>query len=275
LGLVAPALAADVTDADRLFRNFAQEAAVIEKGQVRIEVRGITLHNEQKGDGLQVILRGFPAGDSDPEDNQDPIKRRDDIREVSGGIVDLVGSYGLFKNTEVGFVLPAVLQGLRFSDATENNNDFGDLALYGKYRRRVTERISVAGGLEAELPTGSERKRLGTGEVGTMPFLSVRYTRGAAAVGAHVGYQFHTDDLDDVFQWSAQAILRGRQSYAIRAEVAGRHFDYGGASFDDVVVYPGIDYNYSANLTFRPTALAGITDEALDWGLGLGVSYTF
>jgi len=40
------AFAADVTDADRTYRNFTREAASLGKGQIRVEIRGFSLHDE-------------------------------------------------------------------------------------------------------------------------------------------------------------------------------------------------------------------------------------
>ena len=283
LGFIASAQAAEesvaITDQDRLITNFQREAAVVNKGQLRLEVHGFTGNVERSQDGLQVILRGFPAGDNDRGE------RRDDVRRVSGGILGLRGSYGLFKNTEVGFNLIAILQGLRFSNSpTENEMGFGDMSVYAKYKHQVDEHLGFAGGLEARLPTGEENKRLGTGDIGINPFVSTRYTSGKWGVGAHLGYEFNEEApehagvsraLDNVFNWSAEGLLRANSLFALRAEITGRHFDYGGARLDDVVAMPSIDYNYSNNITIRPFGLAGITDEALNWGLGLGVAMTF
>ncbi|GIW40377.1 MAG: hypothetical protein KatS3mg076_0954 [Candidatus Binatia bacterium] len=276
LGLVSAAAGAEkgapVTNQDRMFDQFTyiREAAIVDRGQLRLEVHGLIGRDDKEKDGLQVIQRRFPAGDHDRGE------RRDDLREVSGGIVGLRGSYGLFQNLEVGFDVLGVIQGLDFADApSENEADMGDLYLYGKYLRQVTDELAVGAGADVRVPTGSERKRLGTGEVGATPFVNARYTSGRWAVGAHAGFEFNDDELDDVFNWSSFGIFRATDSYALRAEIVGRHFEYGGVKVDEVVVVPGIDYNFSDLLTLRPVGLAGVTDEALDYGLGLGIVLSF
>ncbi len=337
LSLAAPAWAQEeykITDNDRLFRNYNYETATVQPGQFRLEVRGMILHDDTNNRPVvaplsgttgfqtfqrfspQLIIRGFPAGDSDR------LERRDDLVEVSGGTLDLVGSYGIFKNAEVGFDVQGILQGLSFANTdailatpanmvpeaekrsiltvNENNNDFGDTSLYGKYKFPVTEKLDIGGGVELRAPTGQEKKRLGTGEWGVLPFAGFRYTGGRWAVGGTGGYQFNMESVQNVGYWSAYALGRLNRNYAFRVELTGRHFDYphqnnpvsmtcqvtaGGhvcdlqgiapTTLDDVTVMPGIDYNYSKNITIRPVGLAGITNEAMDWGLGIGVSYIF
>jgi len=69
--------------------------------------------------------------------------------------------------------------------------------------------------------------------------------------------------------------MRGSSSYNIHCELSGRLFNANGKRYDDLVAMPGIDYNVSPNLTLRPTGLAGITGRAIDWGVGIGLAYTF
>lgn len=284
LGLVVPAQAYEVpevpvTDGDRLVTNFQREAAIVPQGQLRLELHGFTGIDEKTHDGPQVIYRGFPPGDADRGE------LRADLRDLSGGVVGFRGSYGLVENSELGFNVTGVLQRLHFSDGTtEYEQDMGDLSLYGKYKYSICERTALAGGLELSLPTGQEKKRLGTGNVGMNPFVSTRYTAGRWAVGGHVGYQLnaeapihasHSQSVDNVFNWSVNALARADKTYGLHAEITGRHFRYGGAHVDDVSVVPGVDYRYSNSVTIRPFGIAGITEEAIDWGLGLGVSMTF
>jgi hypothetical protein len=282
LGIAVAAHAAepaDVTDADRVYRNFTREAATVQPGQIRLEIRGLTI--EDDGD-TELDLLGWPV--------QSDV---DEVRKINGGILDLLGSYGLGNSTELGFLIPFFIQettkarafavespdgGLvetRYFDDTTNDQDVGDVLLYGKFKRAVAEHCAVAGGLELTVPTGVERKGFGTGEVGVNPFLSSRYQKGRFGLGAHIGYQIYTGDVVDVLNYSAEAIARGTAAYALRIEVSGRLFKVAGSEFHDVVVLPGIEYNFSETFTIRPTGLANVTDEAMDWGLGLGLAYTF
>lgn len=267
-----------VTDQERLWENFRREAAVVNDGQFRFELKGITLQADRSSNGPQVVLRGTPVG----EINRNEI--REDVREVSGGIISLLGSYGLFPNTEVGFEIQGVMQGIRFANPVtgdtiggpkNNANTFGDMWLYGKYRYEVMEDLGVAGGVELRLPTGDKDDYTGTGEVGTNPFVSARYGQDRWAVGTHVGYQFNTGNLDDMFNWNADALVRPSMNWAFRAEFTGWHYDYGGQGIDDVYCSPGIDYNFSQDFVIRPQGQVGITKPALGWGLGIGLAYTF
>ena len=41
------------------------------------------------------------------------------------------------------------------------------------------------------------------------------------------------------------------------------------------VFYPGIDLKIADNITVRPTGIAGATQDAVQWGLGVGLAMTF
>ena len=209
LGLVTAANAVEatssvnVTDADRVSRNFTREAATVEPGQIRLEVRGMTFEDSSN---VRLNLLGFPA--------------RDAVHSETGGIIDVLGSYGLGKTGEVGFIVPTFIESQRlrgpqavgtngkpavdgngnpiYTYTTSQNEDVGDVLLYGKFKRPVAEHCVVAAGMELSLPTGIERKSFGTGEVGTNPFVSTRYQKGRFAFGMHAGYEFYTGDVPDI-----------------------------------------------------------------------------
>jgi hypothetical protein len=252
------ASAADVTDADRVFRNYTRETATVAQGQIRVEVRGL---QEQDDQNTKLNLLGF---------------RVKDVDRVTGGIVDLVGSYGFAKNAEVGFIIPGYIESLRFTDgSTSTNEDVGDFLLYGKFQQSVAEHCRAGAGLELTTPNGPESKGFGTGELGVNPFVSTRYAHGPWALGLHAGYNFYSGDVDSVFNYSIEGIVRGSEAYAIRTEWSGRLFTQGGQRIWDAVFLPGIDFNVTDNLTIRPTGLANSTKDALDWGIGIGVAATF
>jgi hypothetical protein len=286
LGFAAAAQAADtgnttdVTDGDRVFRNFTREAATVQPGQIRLEIRGMTFEDNNN---VRLNLLGFPA--------------RDIVTSETGGIIDVLGSYGLGKSAEVGFIVPTFIESQRlrgpqavgtngkpavdsngnpiYTYTTSQNEDVGDVQLYGKFKRSVAEHCAMAGGMELSLPTGIERKSFGTGEVGVNPFVSTRYQNGRFAFGMHAGYQFYSGDVPDIFNYSVEAIVRGSDQYAFRAELSGRLFEDGGTRYNDAVVMPGIDFNLTPDFTIRPEGLANVTEEALDWGLGIGIAYVF
>jgi hypothetical protein len=266
IGVALPARAADqanVTDADRVYRNYTREAATVGEGQVRLELRALGL---QDGNNTRLNLLGFRV--------------RESVHSETGGIFDLLGSYGLGKVGEAGFLVPVFVQNQKIlaSDGSyyrTENKDVGDVQLYTKFKRPVAEHCAMAGGVELSIPTGIERKSFGTGEVAVNPFLSTRYQNGRLAVGAHIGYQVYTGNVPDILNYSVEVIARANETYAFRAELSGRLFTEKGDQYHDVVVLPGIDYTLTPNLTLRPTGLANVTDEAIDWGLGMGVAYTF
>jgi hypothetical protein len=238
----------------------------------------MTAYANRNSVGPQVIIRGTPPGNV----NQNEV--RTDLNTLSGGQVGLIGSYGVLPNTEIGIQIQGVLQGLEFNNPAtgtnvggpvENANTFGDMWIYGKYDYPVNDELGVGGGVEVRIPTGSVEDRTGTGETGTNPFINARYQEDRWGVAANIGYQFNTGDLDGMFNWSVGGLLRASHTWGLRAEFTGWDYTYGGAKIDNVYCSPGIEYNFSQDITIRPQAMVGITKPAIGWGLGLGVAYTF
>lgn len=275
LGVAAGrASAADVTDADRTWANFMSEAATVGDHNARLEVRGMTLE-DQGGNRLNII--GLRLRSLYPKP-QFPM-----VNKLTGGEIDLLGSFGIGNNGEVGFLVPGLWQSLQFKDQAGNANsgktlneqDVGDLQLYTKIKHSVAEHCSVAGGVELDVPNGSKDKGFTTGETGVTPFVSTRYQRGPYALGANIGYQIYSGSPVDVFHYGVEGIIRASENWNFRTELRGRVFTEAGHTFDALELMPGIDYNLSENITLRPEGMAGLTNSAIDWGVGGALAYTF
>lgn len=262
----------DVTDGDRVWANFTREAAVVGDRRIWVELRGMKLEDDQGGPTLG--LNGYPVNDFEKAKGKT-------VNDIDGGRFDLVGAYGLGASAELGMDLPFVMQEqITFDPLPDQTNetfqesvDVGDLVFYGKFKRELAEHWAGAIGLEMSIPTGSEAKMLGSGELGLNPFLSTRYQSGRVGIGGHVGFLLNTDHQPQVFNWSVEGIARGTDMFALRVEVSGRLFRDVGELFNDIAVYPGIDFNLTENFIIRPQALAHLTDDAIDWGLGLGLVF--
>jgi len=149
----------------------------------------------------------------------------------------------------------------------------------------VAEHCSISGGVQLEVPNGPKNKGFTPGDTGVMPFISSRYQRGPFAVGVNAGYQMYSGSPPDVFHYGAEAIVRASENWSFRTELVGRvfnapsetipHGSIGSASFDALEIAPGIDFDLSPNLTVRPQGMAGLTNSAIDWGVGAGLAFTF
>lgn len=263
----ASAAEVNVTDADRTYRNYTREAATVRQDEIRLEVRGL---QEQDDGTTRLDLLGFPV-------RRLPGVSEGNVSTLSGGIIDLVASYGLAKNTEIGFIIPGYIQSLTLKSGGNkiNNSDIGDVTLYGKIRRPLTEYFSVGAGMELTTPNGPVNKGFGTGQVGVNPVVSARYQQGRVGVGANVGFNFYNHGVPDVFNYGAEVILRGNAMFSLRTEIAGRVFNEFGVRYDDLQILPGLDVQISDNITIRPTGMVGGTNTSLDWGIGAGLVYAF
>lgn len=248
----------EVTDADRVWASFTREAATVGDKHLWVELRAMKLADDQGGPTLG--LNGYPL--NDPE-----------IDEIQGGRFDLIAAYGIGA-AEVGFDLPFVMQEqISYRSGRDQNEvDVGDLLLYGKFKRQLAEHWAGAIGLELSAPTGSESKFLGSGDLGLNPLLSTRYQEGRVAVGGHVGFLLNTGQQSDVFNWSTEAIIRANQFFSLRCEFTGRLFR-DGQLYNDIAIWPGLDINIIDHLIIRPQGLAHLTDDAIDWGVGIGLAF--
>jgi len=242
---------------DRGFRNYTREAATVGQGNIRVELRGMEMQQEDPHPNLDLL--GFPVPD--------------DTTRIQGGVIDLLGSYGLGKRAEIGLDIPFFIQETGIEGHSSRNEEgIGDILLYAKSKHEVAQNCAVAGGLELTLPSGSESKGFGTGETGMNPFVSSRYQRERFAVGVQLGYQIFTGGVDDVLNYGFNGTVRGSDMYSLRVELAGRLFETGGVHYHDVTLLPGIDVRMSEKFTIRPTGLIGLTGDAMDWGVGLGLA---
>jgi hypothetical protein len=80
-----------------------------------------------------------------------------------------------------------------FSDA-RNVTGLGDVVVRAKYEFYQGERLGLAGGLDARLPTGDEENFLGSGTLGLKPFVVASY-RGRISPHAEVGYELNGNSL--------------------------------------------------------------------------------
>jgi Putative MetA-pathway of phenol degradation len=80
-----------------------------------------------------------------------------------------------------------------FSDS-RSVTGIGDVILRAKYEFYEGERLGIAGGLDARLPTGDEENFLGSGALGLKPFVVFSY-RARVSPHASVGYELNGNSL--------------------------------------------------------------------------------
>jgi hypothetical protein len=267
VAVVSGARAAEVTDNHRLSPlhiepgfsgNYIKDASVLAHKQLRAEFGGMS----------------FPH-----------------YRLVEIRVYDFIASYGLWPNLEVGVDVPLVnlVPSRRVPDLggepAEQEQDVGDVSVYGRYRLFHDEHWSVVGGMEVQIESSrediqfvpcSERGvfcRTGFDRDGFNPFGAVRYTAGKVAFGGHVGYELFDDPLGDVVNYSLYSIVALRESVAVRLEFAGLE-QAKGTRRDIFSMAPGLDFHFDW-LTFRIAAFKGLTGDAADWGIGGGAAVSF
>jgi hypothetical protein len=269
----------EVTDRDRMWANFTREAAVVGDGHFWIEIQAMKLNDDSQIDQPDVTdptktiraptlgLNGYPV-------KPFAEKKGSNVKSIDGGTFNLIGAYGI-QDWEVGGNLPLLQQQISFATKRpEENFDIGDIVLYGKYKLALADNWAGGLGMEMSIPSGDEDELLGSGDLGLNPFVSTRYSYGPLAVGGHLGFLLNTGSQPQVFNWSVEGIARANQYFAMRVEFDGRLFNDVGSTFNDIAIYPGLDINFFDNVIIRPEGLVAASDDAINWGIGIGLVFT-
>jgi hypothetical protein len=144
---------------------------------------------------------------------------------------------------------------------------------------------ALAVGVDLTIPTGDEDKGLGTGETDGSVFLAARIplhgsTGQDAELALHSGVRFNDDAT------ILGRSLNGRTSYqlggglqwpvaprvTLLGEVALETERYRGED-EYAVIVGGLSWMLSGRLAMRPALTVGLTDDAPDWRLGVGLAY--
>ncbi|MCX8071225.1 MAG: hypothetical protein N3C12_02060 [Candidatus Binatia bacterium] len=251
----------ELSGKERSFRSFIVDPVTVDEGRFRLEVQGIKIEDPE---GARLNLIGFRIP-------KPPQVRREAIGS-DGGVFNLIGSYGLAKNAEIGFLLPGYIESRTVAGEKQTREDMGDVQLYGKFTQPLGDLIRWTAGVQVSVPSGSKRKEFGTDEVGLNPFVAGRVTWKRIGLGGQVGYEMFTGDVPDVFNNSWTLFLKGNDFYTLRGETVIRVFHQGGFRNVDLTVWPGVDLHFSDRLLVRPTGMIGRLASP-DWGIGLGLAY--
>ena len=122
-------------------------------------------------------------------------------------------------------------------DAGDREEGFGDFAIASRFLMVDTDRFLLSSNLEVEIPTGSERKGTGRGEMALSPTLSWWYDLGnwvawSGQVGTEHGLESGDDEL--VYKMALTYSLLGPALFEERHDEhdhGGRHFPPGMINF--------------------------------------------
>lgn len=152
----------------------------------------------------------------------------------------------------------------------------GDLSLRARYNLIDfgPAELSIDG--RVKLPTGSEAKRLSTGETDFSAGFEVAATQGAVQPFAELGYRVLGDpdgvNLRNGIYGSAGAVVLFPGSVAAIAS-----YDYVEASVDTVddshSLFGGLVIPVGRRIDLTTYGTAGLSDSAPDWGVGVLLSF--
>lgn len=161
----------------------------------------------------------------------------------------------------------------------------GDMKLWGKVLPFRTDAVTAGGGLVLSLPTG-ESHEFTADEWGFEPYVTAAVAAGPASLRGSFGYQVWTDHggagigryasgtTGDTLETNLAVLVPVCDMVALRTEFLWS--EDVNQDWDPMSLAPGIDIRVpvgeSMNLLFRPTASAGLNNEAPDWQLGLSLA---
>jgi len=183
---------------------------------------------------------------------------------------------------EVGALMPYIYVHQDSLGPNNEDEDFGDLRLWGKVIPLRRDNFQLGGGLIVSFPTAGNH--FGTEAYGFEPFLTVGGIAGPVHIRYHAGYEVTTepdtnrlvsDDAFDYFDQNLGVLWPANDRIVVRAEFEHHHLTDSDA--DPVSIFPGVDFSIPVGsgvneIVLRPTLGIGIT-EAPDWQAGLGIAF--
>jgi hypothetical protein len=181
---------------------------------------------------------------------------------------------------EVGVFVPPYIY--VHQDSVGEEDDFGDMKLWGKIIPLRTDIFTLGAGLAVTFPTAGDG--LGTDDYGFLPFVTGGVMAGPVDIRASIGYDVYTtddeqigpfklsDDRFDKTDLNVAALYPIAENVVIRGELTHNHFV--DSNYDPVSLYPGVDVSFplgAVDLVLRPTLGIGLT-QAPDWQIGLGIA---
>lgn len=164
-------------------------------------------------------------------------------------------------------------------------SSIGDIQLYGKFIPLQTDILDAGAGMLFSFPTGDQDRlgvddSLGTGEVGFLPHFTAQVDLQAAQVRGHIGYEWFTAKNDrraaDRLVYGFGIFIPILNYVTFRNEFTGEALDlHNRPKFSSYL--GGLDIRVpigELDLLLRPTATAGISERAPDWGIGGSIALT-
>ncbi len=166
-------------------------------------------------------------------------------------------------------------------DTFSGDSGIGDITVWGKYRF-LDGPVAAAAGLFVTLPTGSEDKGLGTGEVDWAIFGGTRVKAGSGYFDGNVTMRFNHDatvlnqELDGKTSISLAAgyMWQPYKDWAFSGELTADSERYAGAS-SDFRVTAGAQFLGLKHSRLRGAASLGLTDGAPNFEVILGYAFAF
>ena len=184
-------------------------------------------------------------------------------------------TYGLSDRLDVVLQLPVLfLQPVE----GESQAGIGDIEIRGKYRLlnegSVWPALAVLAALK--LPTGSERRGLGSGATDAGILLVGSKEFGPITAHLNLGYRFvGASGQDDVFRWGVAASLKMSETLAFVGEMVGETNSDPRAKEDPMAIRAGLTYAVRQDLVLDGAVSLGLTRASPDYVLTVGVTARF
>ncbi len=193
------------------------------------------------------------------------------------GIVPIRIGWGVMNNMEVGVKLPYIF-------IQNNDNDFGDLAIYQKFKFIEESKTSPAlsGGFELDLPTGNVAEDRGNYSEYTSKkldlklFLSAGKDLAKVRVFSSLGANFINGGDESALEYTGGVNLILSKVFKLIGEVSGKKYssnDYGWRSQGCAV--PGFIYSPNEQINIKFSMPIGLNNRSYDYGVNIGINHSF
>jgi hypothetical protein len=199
--------------------------------------------------------------------------------KTTGGQVATTLSYGIVENADLVLSLPYQWGKIEENESTTyDEKGISDMVLEGKWRFFEKEGYSLALKPGIRIPTGNDKKGLGTGEVGYQAFLIGSKEMASIAFHANLGYirnENKADEQKNIWHASLATTWEAVKNLKLVANIGIERNPNDNAENNPAFLIGGVIYSVAENIDLDCGVKYGLNSSETDWSLMAGIAIRF
>ncbi len=187
-------------------------------------------------------------------------------------------TYGMSDHVDIFVAVPYLWSAVSVEESTTRVNSISDTALGVKWRIHEKEGLSFAVKPVATVPTGNDKKVLGTGKVGYGAYFIVTKETDPWEMHVNLGYlrnENRIDERQDIWHASLAGAYEIKKSLKACADIGIETNRDRTSEIEPRYMLGGIIYEMREDFELSFGVKAGLNRPETDWALLPGVTYRF